>query len=105
MYKLSSSTEEWAIYDSARDTYNVMNKELRANTPGLTLAEYSDINTQVDFLSNGFKIRGNRAATNTNGALWKTLCHPSSPERDSFEVAVSPAFPTKQAAAHDFKRN
>jgi hypothetical protein len=51
--KDSGGTNNWWIFDSARDTYNVAGKILR---PNLSDAEL-DSPPRVDLLSNGFKIR------------------------------------------------
>jgi len=53
MWKLSSTTGDWQMWDSSRDTYNVVGNLLDAN---LSNAEASG-QSAVDFLSNGFKNR------------------------------------------------
>jgi len=62
MIKGSSFSSNWRIADSARNTYNVASANLEAN---LTDAEGATANT-VDFLSNGFKIRGTGDDLNTS---------------------------------------
>ena len=62
MIKGSSFLSNWRIADSARNTYNVASANLEAN---LTDAEGATANT-VDFLSNGFKIRGTGGDLNTS---------------------------------------
>ena len=63
LLKNSDNVEQWYIYDSARRTYNVQYPdptELRPNSSG---AEGSaSLAVTLDFLSNGFKIRGNTGA-------------------------------------------
>jgi hypothetical protein len=60
MFKDSSAVAVWMIMDTARNTINVLDDGLAPNN---TSAESTYSNTaQVDFLSNGFKIR----ATNAN---------------------------------------
>jgi len=54
MFKNTATTQNWIIMDTARDTKNKMTQWLSPNTTG---AEYTDSNIDVDFLSNGFKIR------------------------------------------------
>ena len=64
----SSNGELWTIYDSKRNTFNVAGKQLY---PSLNAAEAdatADTHARVDFLSNGFKIRGSHSSTNTSGA-------------------------------------
>ena len=61
--KNTDNVEQWYIYDSARHTFNVQypaNSELRPNSSA-TEGAYGQQVT-IDFLSNGFKIRG---ATNS----------------------------------------
>jgi hypothetical protein len=52
MMKRSDSTGSWYMFDTSRDTYNVMSAILLADSAG---AETSV--TSVDALSNGFKLR------------------------------------------------
>lgn len=52
LIKSSTAVDAWLIYDSARDTYNVMPDTLVPNT---TAAEAAI--SGIDFLSNGFKLR------------------------------------------------
>lgn len=61
MWKLSSTTGDWQIWDSSRDTYNVVGNLLDAN---LSNAEATG-QSAVDFLSNGFK---NRSASVGNAS-------------------------------------
>ncbi len=50
---IDSTSTNWMIWDNVRDTYNVADSILRAN-----LSDEEDDGTwEVDFLSNGFKIR------------------------------------------------
>ena len=59
MFKRTSDTSNWYIYDSKRLGYNVDNNELYANTNN---AEQTD--DRIDFLSNGFKMRTSNATVN-----------------------------------------
>ena len=56
MIKNRSDSSQWRVFDATRNTFNPANKSFRANA---TNAEGTD-NTYylLDFLSNGFKIRG-----------------------------------------------
>ena len=56
----SLAGDDWILFDSSRDTYNVTNLNLRANT---TSVESTQTANYLDFLSNGFKIRGTSAGT------------------------------------------
>ena len=65
MIKMSSAaTTSWAIYDSARDTFNTEQNSLFADS---SVAEISNSSNGVDFISNGFKIRTTNATWNSSG--------------------------------------
>jgi len=55
MFKRTDSTGDWWMFDTARNTFNVMDLTTRAN---LSDAETQNSATQLDTLSNGFKMRG-----------------------------------------------
>ena len=82
MWKRDGS-DGWVIKDVARSPYNVMSEVLYAN---LSNAESST--QEVDFLSNGFKIRTNSGASNTSGNTYYFMAFASSPFGGS---GVSPA--------------
>ena len=62
MFKQTNTTSNWTIYDTTRDTFNVMEDKIHPNTNG---AE-SDF-TGLDSLSNGFKFRTNEGTFNASG--------------------------------------
>jgi hypothetical protein len=65
LIKITSTTADWIIWDSARNTYNVVNSKLSPNTSS---AEYTDTTAVgIDFLSNGFKLKGSDIAVNGGG--------------------------------------
>ena len=65
--KQTSGARDWSIVDSARNTYNEMEDFLRPNTLDVeTGAGYTD----VDFLSNGFKVRTTGAVTNSSSQTY-----------------------------------
>jgi len=70
----------WAIYDSARNTYNVANLSLYPN-----LSSADDTYDVLDFTSNGFKIRTSSLGVNQSG--------------DTFIVAAFAENPFKNALA------
>ena len=70
----SAAGNNWLIYDSARDTYNVVAKDLYPNTSG---AEASG--TNMDFLSNGFKIRAAGDTHNGSGSTYIYAAFAESP--------------------------
>jgi hypothetical protein len=63
MVKRFTSTGIWEIIDAKRDPYNAADKSLRANASD---AETTGVGP-IDFLSNGFKLRGTGGNTNDSG--------------------------------------
>ena len=75
----SSAGELWVVYDSARNTSNVMGKQLYPSSSAAEADASADTHARIDFLSNGFKIRGSHSSTNTNGEtiIYAAFCeHP-----------------------------
>lgn len=75
LFKKSSSTGYWVIFDTARNTYNVMASQLWPND---SAAENSSNNT-VDFVSNGFTLRGTDAGYNDSGATYIYMAFAENP--------------------------
>jgi hypothetical protein len=67
LFKRTDSTGDWHIYDTARDDYNVLSKEITASTSG---AETTAGGVRFDYLSNGFKARTTGAALNASGGTY-----------------------------------
>ena len=65
LFKNSSATADWVIVDSSRSTYNLNNLLLY---PDLSSAEATASDNTLDFLSNGFKIRGTSSGALLNGS-------------------------------------
>jgi len=67
LIKAIDRTVEWTVMDSARDTFNPAGKQL---SPNASDREYADAehHAERDFLSNGFKLRGNANASNANSS-------------------------------------
>ena len=63
----SSSGELWTLYDSTRNSFNVAGKQLYPSLSNAEADASADTHARVDFLSNGFKIRGSHSSINTNG--------------------------------------
>ena len=75
MYKKSSGgSENWEIHDTVRDTFNDMDKGLKANTNNA-----EDDLSDFDVLSNGFKIRTSASRMNTSGSTYIYLAFAESP--------------------------
>jgi hypothetical protein len=67
---------DWTIVDSSRNTYNVANSGLQPNG---SYAEASNSNYQIDFLSNGFKVRTTNPEANRSGDTIIYACFAESP--------------------------
>ena len=68
LIKRTNSTGSWVIVDNKRDGYNETYKWLEPNTA--TAEQSITPVANVDFLSNGFKLRGNGATTNASGGAY-----------------------------------
>jgi len=81
LIKSSSFADIWGIYDNERSTYNVVDDFLRADTSGAE--QTNDTNVKLDFLSNGFKVRGNNDAVNKSGGTLIYLAFAETPFKHS----------------------
>ena len=70
----STGVQGWYLYDSARGTYNVIGPLLEAQS---SAAESTA--TQLDFLSNGFKIRESGTGSNSSGVTYIYMAFASNP--------------------------
>ena len=66
MIKRSDGVDSWLLHDTARDTYNGLERSLYANA---SLAESSGT-ANLDTTSNGFKLRTTWSAMNASGATY-----------------------------------
>tara|TARA_R100001440_G_scaffold1545_1_gene4946 strand:+ start:1579 stop:2628 length:1050 start_codon:yes stop_codon:yes gene_type:complete len=75
MIKNRSESNDWYLFDNSRDTLSPNNpvgrKSLYANTSG---AEVTRTTKDMDFLSNGIKIRTADGSQNNNGANYIYMC-------------------------------
>ena len=71
-----SAGESWIIFDNARDTFNVRDSYLRVDT---TAAETVYSGVEMDFLSNGFKLRGNEQVVNDSSHTFIYLAFAKQP--------------------------
>lgn len=76
MVKSSTSTQDWKILDTARNTHNSTNSLLGAN---ISSAEDTNVAYDFDILSNGFKPRNTFGYANTSGQTYIYACFASSP--------------------------
>ena len=77
MVKRKDSTGWWGISDSARSTYNEIANTLAANNAESESSLTSDLN--LDFLSNGFKIRDTNGYYNASGITYIYLAFAEAP--------------------------
>jgi hypothetical protein len=80
LIKRTDSTSNWYLFDTARDTYNVMKDELLPNSSN---AE-ADNSRWIDALSNGFKIRNDNASQiNASGATMIYMAFAENPFKNA----------------------
>ena len=60
---MSNNAHYFVIFDNKRNTFNVLDDRLEANTSDAEAADGGSGNT-VDYLSNGFKLRGTGGSMN-----------------------------------------
>jgi hypothetical protein len=75
--KRTDATSDWIIWDNKRDGYN---ETLKRNYPNDNAAEENSTTQGVDFLSNGFKLRGTSSnAWNAAGATYIFMAFAEAP--------------------------
>jgi hypothetical protein len=82
MIKDTNTAGYWAIFDTARSTYNVTSNYLQAQS---SAAEVSIV-ANIDFLSNGFKLRAdnaNSAQNNSNGNTYIVMAYAENPFKNA----------------------
>jgi hypothetical protein len=77
----SASVEMWNVFDDARSPYNLVNDYIKANDAGAERVNHTTLN--LDFTSNGFKIRGTNTGINTSGATYIFLAFAEQPFKHS----------------------
>ena len=78
LIKRTDSTGDWYIWDTSRNTYNVVGEELLADTSGA-----GNTATDLDILSNGFKIRTTTAAINASSGTFVYAAFAENPFQNS----------------------
>jgi hypothetical protein len=76
MLKVSSTTENWVMFDNERSEYNLSQLGIYANSSG---AEVTISTNGIDMLSNGFKLRGTGTRTNGSGQTYIFLAFAEAP--------------------------
>ena len=74
MVKGSSAAEAWTIWDNERNAYNTASNFLYANTRNSELSP-----AEVDFVSNGFKLRNASSQGNVSGRTYIYLAFAENP--------------------------
>jgi len=87
IFKNTSTTEAWSIFDTARNDYN--GPDAKMLLPSSSAAESTSASRDIDFLSNGFKIRSN--ALNPNTASGNVYIYAAFAEHPFGGDGVSPA--------------
>lgn len=64
LIKATTGSNNWIIYDTVRNTYNLTNLSLVPDSSALENGISSTIENTLDILSNGFKLRTSNALTN-----------------------------------------
>ena len=80
MMKDISAAGSWIVQDSARNPYNPSDTFLQANT---TSADYTYSGANIDFVSNGFKIRGTDGDRNFSGYTYIYCAFAENPFKNS----------------------
>ena len=76
MTKRTNAAGDWKIWDNKRTTYNVITTSLAANVDA---ADNTGAAQYIDFLSNGFKIKGTDTETNGDGSLYIFMAFAETP--------------------------
>ena len=81
LLKRTNATQEWQIYDNQRDPFNVANHKLEPNSNSVESILTTDNN--LDFLSNGFKLRQGNGGMNASGSNYIYMAFAESPFKTS----------------------
>ena len=82
--KCSSSTFNWMMYDSKRETSNVIDKYLMTNSSNAEAGSTTD--NPIDFLSDGFKLRYTNTSTNQSGGTYIYMAYAEQPGTTPFDT-------------------
>jgi hypothetical protein len=80
MMKRSNSTGDWQMNDTSRSLTNVADARLWANQ---NLAESSNTGGNMDYTSNGFKLRNTNSDDNTSGGTYIYMAFAENPFRNA----------------------
>jgi len=74
LIKQTNLTRDWFMFDNKRDPDNVIRQQVEANSSGA-----EDAYDNIDFLSNGFKIRTTSATLNDASGTYLYMCFAENP--------------------------
>jgi hypothetical protein len=83
MFKLTSGSDDWPIYDIKRDSVNVADHRLFANTAG---AEGAVGQAHFDFVSTGIKFRKQKNPFNNDGETYVYMAFAEQPGVTPFDT-------------------
>jgi hypothetical protein len=86
LIKESSGVEDWRLYDNKRSPFNVMDDQLFPNS---TSSEATSSSYDLDFLSNGFKLRSSHGGYNTSSDTYIYIAFAEHPFVSSKGVPVT----------------
>ena len=72
----SGASYNWQMWDNKRNTYNAVDTQLRPNT---SESDNPDVSYSMDFVSNGFKMRGTNTNQNGSGANYIYMAFAENP--------------------------
>ena len=75
----SASGNNWVMYDNKRDVHNVVHHRLHVDLSNAEVDTSSSTVNNIDFLSNGIKIRNSGGAWNNSGDTFIYMCFAESP--------------------------
>ena len=82
------SGDNWIIKDSARNTFNDVYFNLAANSNAVQFGSTGN-NQTFDFVSNGFKIRGQDSGVSSNGSPFVYFAFAEQPAVSSFTTMIN----------------
>ena len=85
--KVSSTTGGWLIHDSTRTPFNGLNSNTNGLRPNTSEAEFDYFD--IDYLSNGFKLRTSESNHNASGATFIYMAFASEPFTTSTGVCAT----------------
>ena len=83
MIKASDATKSWYMWDNKRSAINVNDKGLLANTSD------TEFTSNIDFLSNGVKIRTSGSGENQSGTNYIFMAFAESPFVTSTKIPTT----------------